>query len=623
MSEQDKGQIFEALLEHIRQTRGFDFTGYKRLSLQRRVIKQMRTHSIDNFSDYLDYLEVHPEEFLPLFNTVLINVTDFFRDLPAWEYLWKQLLPKLLAKIPADEPIRIWSAGCSSGEEAYTLAMILSELLEPSEFRQRVKIYATDVDEDALAQARRANYSLRDLQSVPEALRNKYFEPLAADRYVFRQDLRRSVIFGRHDLVQDAPISHLDLLVCRNTLMYFNAETQGRIVSRMHFALSPRGALFLGKAEMLLTHGTLFSPIHLPYRIFEKVPSNHRRDRVFAFEPSSLQNTGDQLAMQGLLKDAAFNAIALAHIVVDIKGELIMANHRACALFNVSRQDLGKPFHDLELSYRPLELRTRIQQVYAKKEALLIENVERPRSEGGPEFFNVQLMPLRGNGGNGGNDENLIGVSITFDEVTRYHQLQIEVHSYEQNLATANEELQSSNEELETTNEELQSTNEELETTNEELQSTNEELETMNEELQSTNEELQTMNDELQMRTKEAGQSTAYLTSVLASIDAGVVVLDRQFNILTWNKATSDLWGLRLDEVEGQSFWSLDIGLPVDDLRETIRSCLNGEDRIEFIHLASINRRGKTFDCRITCTPLMGPDHDRQGVILLMEETPQ
>jgi two-component system, chemotaxis family, CheB/CheR fusion protein len=620
MSEQDKGQIFEALLEHIRQTRGFDFTGYKRLSLQRRVTKQMRTHSIENFGDYLDYLEVHPEEFLPLFNTVLINVTDFFRDLPAWEYLWKQLLPKLLAKIPAAEPIRIWSAGCSSGEEAYTLAMILSELLEPSEFRQRVKIYATDVDEDALAQARRANYSSRDLQSVPEALRDKYFEPLAADRYVFRQDLRRSVIFGRHDLVQDAPISHLDLLVCRNTLMYFNAETQGRIVSRMHFALSPRGALFLGKAEMLLTHGTLFSPINLPYRIFEKVPSNHRRDRVFAFEPSSLQDTGDQLAMQGLLRDAAFNAIALAHIVVDIKGELIMANHRACALFNVSRQDLGKPFHDLELSYRPLELRTRIQQVYAKKEALLIENVERPRSEGGPEFFNVQLMPLRGNGGN---DEDLIGVSITFDEVTRYHQLQIEVHSYEQNLATANEELQSSNEELETTNEELQSTNEELETTNEELQSTNEELETMNEELQSTNEELQTMNDELQMRTKEAGQSTAYLTSVLASIDAGVVVLDRQFNILTWNKATSDLWGLRLDEVEGQSFWSLDIGLPVDDLRETIRSCLNGEDRIEFIHLASINRRGKTFDCRITCTPLMGPDHDRQGVILLMEETPQ
>jgi two-component system, chemotaxis family, CheB/CheR fusion protein len=229
----------------------------------------------------------------------------------------------------------------------------------------------------------------------------------------------------------------------------------------------------------------------------------------------------------------------------------------------------------------------------------------------------VQLMPLRGNG------EDLIGVSITFDEVTRYHQLQIEVHNYEQNLETANEELQSSNEELETTNEELQSTNEELETTNEELQSTNEELETMNEELQSTNEELQTMNDELQLRTKEAGQSTAYFTSVLASIDAGVVVLDRQFNILTWNKATSDLWGLRLDEVEGQSFWSLDIGLPVDDLRETIRSCLNGEDRIEFIQLASINRRGKTFACRITCTPLMGPDHDRQGVILLMEETAQ
>lgn len=611
----DDAQSFEALLEHLRQTRGFDFTGYKRLSLKRRVTKQMRTHKIDNFDDYLDYLEVHPEEFGTLFNTILINVTAFFRDLPAWEYLWHQILPGIIDHTPPEAPFRVWSAGCASGEEAYTLAIILSELLGVKAFRQRVKIYATDVDEDALTQARQANYSLGDLKAVPAVLRDKYFEPLADDRYVFRQDLRRSVIFGRNDLVQDAPISRLDLLVCRNTLMYFNAETQARIIARLHFALKPKGALFLGKAEMLLTHGDLFSPINLPHRIFEKVPTTELQDRVFSFDSLPTPEGGSRFALQGYLKDGAFNAIALAQIVVNTDGELVMANRSARTLLDIGRQDLGKPLHDLEISYRPLELRARINQVSKEKTSLRIEDVERTRKEGESQFFDVQLMPLWGNG------KGLIGVSITFEEVTRYNQLKAEVQSYEENLETANEELQSSNEELETTNEELQSTNEELETTNEELQSTNEELETMNEELQSTNEELQTMNDELRLRTEEASRANAYFKSILASINAGVVVLDRQFNILTWNQATEDFWGLRTREVEGQSFWDLDIGLPVDQLKNIIRSCLNEVDRMELVQINAINRRGKSFVCRVTCTPLLGPEDECQGVILLMEET--
>ena len=613
MSQRDETQAFDDLLAHLRQTRGFDFTGYKRQSLQRRVSKHMRTHSIETFSNYLDYLEVHPEEFQSLFNTILINVTAFFRDMPAWKYLWEERLPALIATIPPEEPIRIWSAGCSSGEEAYTLAMILAELLAPSDFRTRVKIYATDVDEEALAEARRANYSLRDLEAIPEALRDKYFEPAAGRRYVFQKDLRRSVIFGRHDLVQDAPISRLDLLVCRNALMYLNAETQGRIVSRLHFALRPSGLLFLGKAEMLLSHGNLFSPVNLPYRIFEKVPGNTLRDRTFTFTTPNAKNKETQQTPQGLLREAAFDAIALAHIVVDLDGMLAIANHQACTLFNLEQKDLGNPFHDLEISYRPLELRARIQKVYSDKAPLFIQDVEHHPGEDLLQFFDVQLVPLKGK------DDSIIGVGITFDEVTHRHQLQTRLEDYEQNLETANEELQSANEELETTNEELQSTNEELETTNEELQSTNEELETMNEELQSANAELQTINDELQLRTEESNQANAYLSSVLTSINSGVVVLDRQCNILTWNQASANLWGLRFDEVRGRSFWDLDIGLPVEELRKTLQDCLNGKDRIELLQLASVNRRGRSFPCRITCTPLIGADGNRQGVILLME----
>jgi two-component system CheB/CheR fusion protein len=265
---------FEALLVYIKESRGFDFTGYKRSSVMRRVTRRMNQVGIADYHDYLDYLQVHPDEFTTLFNTILINVTGFFRDAEAWEHLAGEIVPQLIESKPAGEPVRIWSAGCASGEEAYTLAMMLAELMGVDAFRDRVKIYATDVDEEQLNEARQASYTEQQIEAVPAGLRERYFEGNNG-RHTFRKDLRRSVIFGRNDLVQDAPISRIDLLVCRNTLMYFNAETQSRILTRFHFALADGGVLFLGKAEMLLSHGNLFSPADLKRRIFRRVPRPH------------------------------------------------------------------------------------------------------------------------------------------------------------------------------------------------------------------------------------------------------------------------------------------------------------------------------------------------------------
>ena len=217
-------------------------------------------------------------------------------------------------------------------------------------------------------------------------------------------------------------------------------------------------------------------------------------------------------------------------------------------------------------------------------------------------------------------NSEILGVSISFVDVSRYHELQQELQRSNQELETTNEELQSSNEELETTNEELQSTNEELETTNEELQSTNEELETMNEELQSTNEELQTINEELRQRTAELDHSNAFLNSILASLQAGVVVVNTQFNILTWNDEAENMWGLRFDEVKGQSLLSLDIGLPVEQLSEPIRNSLANIGDRQGMLVEAINRRGRTINCRLSFNPLIGSKKERLGVILLMEE---
>jgi len=233
---------FEALLEFLKQTRGIDFTGYKRTSLQRRFQRRMETVECTSFSDYLDYLEVNPEEYELLFETLLINVTEFFRDLASWEHLRDEVLPRLLMDIPQDEPIRAWSAGCAGGHEAYTLAMVLAEALGNEAFTRRVKIYATDVDEDALSRARQATYSAKDVENLPQRLLETYFER-SGDGYVFLRELRRSVIFGRHNLLTDAPISKVDLLCCRNTLMYFHSEAQQRILANLHFALADNGTL--------------------------------------------------------------------------------------------------------------------------------------------------------------------------------------------------------------------------------------------------------------------------------------------------------------------------------------------------------------------------------------------
>jgi len=196
---------FEELLTVLYQTHNFDFSGYKRSTLVRRVRRRMDLLGLDAFVDYADYLEVHPEEFGPLFNTILINVTTFFRDPPAWEHVEREVIPRILAAKRDGEPIRVWSAGCASGEEAYTLAIILCEALGVDGFRERVKIYATDLDDDALERARRGTYTAKEIAAVPEELQARYFEERSG-QWLFRNDLRRSVIFGRHDLAQDAPI---------------------------------------------------------------------------------------------------------------------------------------------------------------------------------------------------------------------------------------------------------------------------------------------------------------------------------------------------------------------------------------------------------------------------------
>jgi two-component system CheB/CheR fusion protein len=434
---------FDGLLEYLRQTRGFDFGAYKRPSLMRRVQKRMQHLTLERFGDYTDYLEVHPEEFGQLFNVILINVTAFFRDEIAWDYMRDTVVPSMVAARASDS-VRVWSAACASGEEAYSIAILLAEALGRDQFRDRVKIYATDVDEQALNEARAASYTEKQVEAVPRPWLEKYFVQ-EGDRYVFDKDLRRSVIFGRHDLIQDAPISRVSLLVCRNALMYFNGEAQSRILARFHFALAEHGILFLGKAEMLLTHSALFTPIDLRRRIFRKVAKDDWRERMALMTQSS-GHDGDGQAGRNVMLPSAFDVSPTPQFIIDGDGLLAMFNDRAKTLFGFVPTDVGRPFQDLDVSYRPAELRSVVTDVVQHHRPTLLPDIQWDGAGRDARFVDIHVVPVHDGGG------RALGVSVAFTDVSRVQELQAQLHRSRQDLETAYEELQSTNEELETTN---------------------------------------------------------------------------------------------------------------------------------------------------------------------------
>jgi two-component system, chemotaxis family, CheB/CheR fusion protein len=597
---------FEALLEFVRDKRGFDYTDYKRPTLVRRFQKRMDAVRARDYAAYREHLEREPEEFAGLLDAILINVTGFFRDPAAWEYVAAEIVPRILEQSEGVRPVRVWSAGCATGAEAYTLAMLFTEAIGQDELREHVKIYATDVDDDALRYARHAAYTEKEVKDVPEELRERYFENLNGG-YSFRNGFRRAVIFGRNDLLQDPPISRVDLLVSRNTLMYFGQEAQDRILSNFFFALRPRGYLMLGKAEALHSRTSLFEPFDVTRRIFVKNNGMYVERRM-ARRAELLPPEGDSDA---LLRETAFEQARLAQIVVDLDGHVSAINHAARAMFGLSASDVTRPLHDLQISYKPLDLRSLIDQVEAEHRHVMSQDVIWDSPDGTSRHLDVQISPLIRQGG------AHAGVSISFTDITRYRALQDDLERARRDLETAYEELQSTVEELETTNEELQSTNEELETTNEELQSTNEELETMNEELQSTNEELEAMNEEMRERTDEALHANAFLSSILSSVHQSIVVVDQELSVVAWSRSAAETWGLRPDEVRGEHLLNLDIGIAADQLRDPIRNVLAGDPQDELV-MRGHNRRGQPVECAITFDPLVGPHDSVQGVILVM-----
>ncbi|TDH58968.1 PAS domain S-box protein [Dankookia rubra] len=606
---------FETLLRFVQEHRGVDFRGYKRASLHRRITKRMEAVGAEGFAAYHALLEANPEEFAAMLDTVLINVSSFFRDREAWEVLRREVVPRIVARHrEGGRGIRIWSAGCATGQEPYSLAMLFAEAMGGAEaFCRAVKIYATDLDEAALQSARHAIYTDTEVEGVAPELLERYFER-NNDRYTLQRDLRRCVIFGRHNIIHDAPISHVDLILCRNLMIYLEAATQEAVLPRLHYALREGGYLCLGKAETQLARSRLFEPVDVKHRVFRKVTEGRHRTPGGSLAFTRGSDAEQALSPQARLQEAIVDGTAVAYLAVGLDGHLTFANPAAKRLLGLGEADLGRLFQDLPISYRPVELRGRIEEAQRLGRAVRLEHQEFLRLPADPVRFTIEVTPLFGP------DGQPFATLLAFTDTTRAHQLGQELQAVQEGLETHVEELQSSNEELETTNEELQSTREELETTNEELQSTNEELETSNEELRSANDELEAANDELRRQSEVAIEFRHHAEAVLRSMDLGVVVLDRDLRVRSWNRWCENAWGLRAEEAVGEEFLLLDIGFPVQRLRADLHRILAAETPQTAPELEAVDRRGRRVRVRARILPLLREARAPEGVVLVMED---
>src|SRR5262245_37351107 len=584
----DRG--FRDLLEMLSSTHSFDFREYKEASLARRIRARMAQVRVDGFAAYAEYLTQHPDEHVVLFNTILINVTGFFRDPEAWKVLAADVIPRIVADASESRSVRIWSAGCSAGEEPYSVAMLLAEHLGDRMGDFLVKIYGTDVDEDALTTARHGLYRLDQLKDMPPELMERYFVR-DGQLYRFRRDLRRWCIFGHHNLTQAPPLSHIDLLLCRNVLIYFTSDLQERILARFHYATREDGYLFLGRSESLLARSRLFAARNLKWRVFQRMPSGARQ--VAAVLPERDAAQGPSLAEYSNRADLhappnraqrALEALPAAVIIIDMSDTILTWNAAAEQLFDIPVANaLARKFRDLDVSYRVEGLRARIEDVKARHAPARMENTTFTRRDGNQVHADIAISPLS-------EGARLLGVVVSAVEATEHARLKDQMSRVAEQHATAIEELQSTNEELETTNEELQSTNEELETTVEELQ--------------AANAELGTLNSELESRTAELNRVDGYHNSVINSFDQGMFVVDRSGIVRTWNQAAERMWGVRAEQAVNRDLSTLAISSGSPLPREPFERISSGKSRHESLEVDYTVPEGQKRRALLRLNPL-------------------
>ena len=541
----------------LRTQTGHDFSLYKKSTIYRRVERRMGLHQIDKIATYVRFLRENPQEIELLFKELLIGVTSFFRDPPAWEQLKDEVIPALLAAQPKGGVLRAWASGCSTGEEAYSLAMVFKEALE------RVKpagnfslqVFATDLDRDAIDRARAGVYPANIAADVsPERLRRFFVQ----DEHGFRvgKEIRETVIFAPQNVIMDSPFTKLDLLICRNLLIYLDPGMQKKLIPLFHYSLNPGGVLFLGSAETIGAFTGLFVPLAGKKRFYRRLDSALPAEPVefpSSFFPDlphaatvqpparmpvpNLQALADQLLLQ---------RFSPAAVLTNDKGDILYISGRTGKYLEPAAGKANWNIFAMAREGLRYELNNAWQKALRQKTAARLKGVK-VGTNGGVQALDITVQPIS-------EPAALQGmVMIVFTEVAtppetkasgktpRASARSDSLAALERELQQAREETQTCREQMQTSQEELKSTNEELQSTNEELQSTNEELTTSKEEMQSLNEELQTVNHELQAKLDELSQANNDMKNLLNSTDIATLFLDEALNVRRFTPQTTSI----------------------------------------------------------------------------------
>ncbi|MFP4263384.1 MAG: EAL domain-containing protein [Halomonas sp.] len=537
-------EIPERLLERLKQRRSIDFSGYKPGTLSRRLRRRMVATGTPTQEAYLTLVEAQPDELDALARDILISVTAFFRDMAAFDALRLQVATICKRCREEGQGIRVWVAGCATGEEAYSIAMLFAEALHGAADAPTVQIFATDIDDDALAVARRGLYPAAALETVPGALLQRYFQPYSSS-FEAGKRLRDMIVFARHNLVEDPPFLRLDLVTCRNVLIYFDNALQAKVLKRFHFALRKRGILFLGRSESAGQSETLFVPLDHRERTYRKqgdpqpLPTGtprrlaslpHRKRREIEVQ-QLLDGVVAHLGATVALCDGHGNIL---HTAGKVEGVLqFPRGHTKVAISEV----IAEPFR--------AELISMLHQVnkapQVKKAPRVMLGRRRPVGE---ETWRLSVHPVPDK------DDRQLMIMVELCEPSGDRAAPSSPpgpgrSEAEDELQATREHLQSLIEELATANEEMQSLNEETQASNEELQATNEELEAANEEMQATNEELMSLNEELNIRTAELQQLNDEYTHLYDSLEFPILVFDREYFLRRFNAAAARQFKLR------------------------------------------------------------------------------
>jgi two-component system, chemotaxis family, CheB/CheR fusion protein len=561
---------------------GHDFSQYKRNTVVRRIERRMAVHQIERLAEYVRFLQQTPAEVEALFRDLLIGVTSFFRDPEAFAALEEQAIPRLFAGEPAGGPIRVWVPGCSTGEEAYSIAMLLQEQIASLRQGFTAQVFATDVDRAAIEQARAGVYPASIAADVaPERLARFFSQEPGGGAYRVHKGLRDLLVLSEQDVIKDPPFSKLDLISCRNLLIYMDGELQKKLIPLFHYALKPGGVLFLGTSETVGDSVDLFATLDRPSKLYQRKAQVRGTPRAGlgrlvlppaeaggAARPAGRAPAGGKASLREVAERALLQQYAPVGVLVDERGDVLYLHGRTGQYLEPAPGDFGPNVLKMAREGLRRELSTALHHAAARREPVHLPGLRvktngdftavdltvrpvtaGPAAEAGPALFLVTFAPAVATPPGAtapatarGRTRPAAGAAAR--AAAGAAEVDARLEALQQELRAKEEYLQSTNEELETSNEELKSANEEMQSVNEELQSTNEELETSKEELQSVNEELATVNAELQQKVADLSRANNDMSNLLAGTGIGTIFVDHQLRIQRFTPAATQVINL-------------------------------------------------------------------------------